>query len=113
MPTDFLTITNVRVRLDVKVISDSGFDSVAVAASGKVVTFNKSFADIRSLSVTAANNGNYPVIAVYDFVDIPNPQNFTVFLLAAQDFAAGGITAGQKVTGAFSWQAEGIERATI
>lgn len=113
MATDFLTITNVRVRLDVKVIRDSGFDSVSDAANGKVVTFNKSFADIRSINVTAANNGNFPVIAVYDFVDIPNPENFRVYLLAAQDFASGGISAGQRVTGSFSWNVEGIERATI
>lgn len=112
MAGEFSTVTNVRVRLDVKEVDDSGFDTVTDANAGKVVTFNKSFADIRSIGVTAASNGNYPVSAYYDFQDIPNPESFIAFIIALQTVPALGVVVGQKVTGNFAWQVEGIERVT-
>jgi hypothetical protein len=55
------------------------------------------FIDVDSISVTAA--GTSPVIAIYDFVDAPNPTTFKVLLYN---------TSGSRVSGTFSWTARGV-----
>jgi hypothetical protein len=54
------------------------------------------FVDIEGISVTP--NGTAARIAIYDFVDAPNPTSFKVLLFD---------TSGNRVTGGFSWQARG------
>jgi hypothetical protein len=61
------------------------------------VTFNVAFVDVQSIAVTPlATTG---VIAVYDFVDAPNPTSFKVLLFN---------TSGTRVSGGFSWSARGV-----
>lgn len=90
---------NLRVRLDVKKAVDSG-NIVANAgdAGGTTVTFNKAFKDIDSITVSVLKNTTGR-IAVYDFVDIPNPVSFKVLVFD---------TAGVRVTEEVSWKARGI-----
>lgn len=104
--TDILRISQVRVRIDQKIISDSGFGTIlpAQASSGLIVNFNKVFLDVRSLVVTAALrlNGGVPVPlqGIYDFLDVPNPTHFTAYLI--------NTSTGQFDYGDFSWSCEGI-----
>lgn len=103
MATEFTKITNIRLKLDVKNLRDADSGQVTNATSGAAVTFNKLFKDIRSITVTAARNDTDMPTAVYDFVDVPNPTGFTVYL-----YATRGVNAGNRITGGFSWSAEGI-----
>lgn len=103
MATEFTKITNIRLREDVKTIRDAGSGTVSTASTGVAVTFNKSFVDVRSITVTAAYNDTDAPAAMYDFVDVPNPTGFTVYL-----YATKGASAGSKITGDFSWSVEGI-----
>lgn len=96
---DFSIISEIRLRLDSKIIKDSGFDSVSVAATGKVVTFNKPFIDVRSIVVSARGDGSSLITPIYDFSGDPNETEFTVYLLD---------DTGAKITGDFGWYAEGI-----
>ncbi|HFD81042.1 MAG TPA: hypothetical protein ENK05_11740 [Gammaproteobacteria bacterium] len=94
---DLLQVTNLEVKLDVKLKNDAG-DGVANAADtgGTTVTFNRQFIDITSLTVTA--KGTSSVTAVYDFVDAPYPTDFSVYLFDSS---------GNRVSGEFSWAAKG------
>jgi hypothetical protein len=103
MATELAKITNIRLKLDVKNLRDAGGGTVSNATTGAAVTFNKSFKDIRSIVVTAARNDTDMPTGVYDFTDVPNPTGFTVFL-----YATKGANAGNRITGDFSWSAEGI-----
>jgi len=73
--------------------------------AGAAVTFNKTFSDVNSISVTPKyiaggnNNGNQNT-AIYDFNDVANPTSFTVYLLDAAD--------GSFADGSFTWQATGV-----
>ena len=94
---DLLGLTALNIRLDSKLRNDSGNGTaVSTDVGGTVVNFNYAFIDVDSLSVTPATTS--PVIAVYDFVDIPNPTSFKVLLFN---------TSGTRVSGAFSWSARG------
>jgi hypothetical protein len=53
--------------------------------------------DVFSISVTPATTT--AVIAVYDFVDVPNPTSFKVLLYN---------TSGTRVSGNFSWSVRGV-----
>ena len=74
-------------------------------ASGASVSFNKTFSDVNSISVTPKyivggnTNGNQNT-AIYDFNDVANPTSFTVYLLDA--------TNGSFADGSFTWQAIGV-----
>jgi hypothetical protein len=93
---DLTYIDALNVTLDSKLKNDAGSDTITVAATGKVVTFNVPFIDVTSITVTA--NGTIAMIPVYDFTDIPNPTDFTAYLFN---------TSGTKITGDFSWTARG------
>lgn len=99
---DFLTLTDLRVRLSVKTIKDSGSDTVSSAATGLTVNFNKEFMDVRSITVTGAYNSSYPVTAVYDYngASAPPDQFMQVYLYRTDT--------GAKITGSFSWKVEGV-----
>lgn len=89
-------LNNLNLRLSIKLQNDGGMDTITVANSGKVVNFTKAFADVDSITVTP--QGTVARYAIYDFVDTPNPTQFTAYL-----FDSGGT----KITGNFSWAAKG------
>lgn len=91
-----VSINIINVRLDSKLINDVGTGTVTNASTGVLVNFTKPFIDVTSIQVTPI--GTTPLFAVYDFVDTPNPTQFTVYLYN---------TAGTRVTGNFSWSARG------
>lgn len=94
---DLLQINGLNVRLDVKIKNDMGTGTANSADSGgTTVNFNTSFIDVESITVTPS--GTTARIAIYDFVDAPNPTSFKVLLFD---------TAGTRVSGPFSWQARG------
>jgi predicted phage tail protein len=95
---DILVLSSLNIRLDAKIRNDSGNGTAnAGDVGGTTVTFNYAFVDVQSISVTPLSTS--AVIAVYDFVDIPNPTSFKVLLFD---------TAGNRVSGAFSWAARGV-----
>ena len=91
-----VSINVINVRLDSKLINDAGTGTITNASTGVLVNFTKPFIDVVSIQVTPI--GTTPLFAVYDFVDTPNPTQFTVYLYN---------TAGTRVTGNFSWSARG------
>lgn len=89
---------NLRARLDVKLEIDSGnIEAEAADVGGTVVTFNKAFRDVNSITVSALSSVELKV--VYDFVDIPNPTFFKVLVFD---------TAGARVDATVSWKARGV-----
>jgi len=94
---DLLQLSGLNVRLDIKIKNDMGNGTANSAdTGGTTVNFNVPFVDIESIGVTPS--GTTPRIAIYDFVDVANPTSFKVLLFD---------TAGNRVSGAFSWQARG------
>lgn len=100
MATAYAQINAPRVRLDVKELNDSGQGTVSVANDGATVSFTKTFVDIKGITVTAKYNASYPVLAVYDYEDVPDPTEFTVYIYRTDT--------GVRVTGDFRWSARGI-----
>lgn len=96
-----LRIPEIRLKIAAKEKRDGGSASVTDATNGKVITFNKHFADIDSITVTPENVDGlgYGVGGYYIFTDVANPTQFTV-ILKRQD-------TGANVTGRFSWAAKG------
>ncbi len=89
---------NLTCRLNVKQEIDSGnalADSTDV--SGTPVGFNKDFKDINSLTATALGTTELKVIV--DFVDIPNPTGFSVYVFDA---------AGARADATIYWKARGV-----
>lgn len=94
---DLLQISALNIRLDTKIKNDMGNGTANSGdTGGTTVNFNVTFVDIESITVTPT--GTAARLAVYDFVDAPNPTSFKVLLFD---------TAGNRVTGGFSWQARG------
>ena len=94
---DLLTISILNVKLDKKLRSDTGRGTANSGDSGgTTVTFNVPFVDVEAINVTPS--GTTARIAIYDFVDAPNPTSFKVLLFD---------TSGNRVSGGFSWQARG------
>lgn len=95
---NLVTVTGLNVRFDVKLRDDAGVKTVSASDSGgTVVNFNVSFVDVDSITVTP--KGTSARIAVYDFVDAPNPTSFKVLLFD---------TAGTRQSGDVSWSAKGV-----
>ena len=92
----FCRMNRHTLRLDAKLKEDGGMATITNANDGVAVTFAKTFADITSISVSAA--GTTASIAIYDFTDSPNPTGFTAYLFN---------TSGTKITGTVSWTAKG------
>lgn len=90
-------IKGLEVKLDSKIRNDSGTGTaISTDTGGTVVNFTKDFVDITSITVTPS--GTTPLIAIYDFVDAPNPTGFKVLLYT---------TSGVRANGSFSWTARG------
>lgn len=89
---------NLTVRLDVKKAVDSGvIVAVSTDPTGTPVTFNKAFKDVDSVVATVQEVNNF--IVVVDFVDVPNPTGFSVYVYNV---------AGVRVTKTVYWVARGI-----
>lgn len=93
----FLEITNLNLRLDVKLRNDAGSGTGNSGDSGgTTVNFNVTFVDVESIIVTPLSTT--AVIPVVNFVDAPYPTSFKVLLFD---------TDGVRVTEDFSWTARG------
>lgn len=94
---DLLAVSRINVRLNSKIKNDAGNGTAnATDATGTQVNFAAGFIDVLSISVTPLSTTAR--FAVYDFVDVPNPTGFKVYMFD---------TAGNRVSGNFSWQARG------
>lgn len=91
-------IRPIRLRVSLKRKHDFGHGTSS-ATLPVTVTFNRSFYDVDSITVAAQFSPSYPVIAVYDFVDVPNPTTFDVYCFRSDT--------GAQVVNDFSWRAEG------
>lgn len=90
-------VEHLGVVLSIQEVSDAGRAYAQAGDSGgTVVPFNKSFIDVASITVTP--EGTTPLIAIYDFSDVPNPTSFKALLYN---------TSGTRQTGWFSWTAKG------
>lgn len=95
---DLMLLTELNYRLDSKLRNDFGTGTAnAGDTGGTTVNLNINFVDVEAISVTPS--GTTPRIAIYDFVDAPNPTSFKVLLFD---------TSGNRVSGAFSWSARGV-----
>lgn len=93
-----LQLSGLNVKISSKSRNDSGNAvSIATDAGGSLVNFNVPFIDINSITVTP--KGTTPIIAIYDFADVPYPTSFKVLLFN---------TSGSRVTAEFSWTAKGV-----
>lgn len=88
----FTGLINVKREMD-----GGNVDVLAADTTGTVVEFNKAFKDIESITVTPLSTVEQ--VAIYDFVDVPNPTEFKILL-----FDAGG----SRVDGTVSWIARGV-----
>lgn len=93
-----ILIKDINLKLDIKLKADAGTGNISNATNGATISFNTSFIDIESITATALNTGGVPAIAVVDFVDVPHPTDFTVYLYNLS---------GNKITGDFTWSARG------
>jgi hypothetical protein len=93
---NIIKMNAMNVKLSVKVRNDKGEGEVTNAATGVVVNFNYPFIDADTPRVQPG--GLVPLIPVVDYLDVPNPTSFTVYLYTL---------AGVKTTGQFSWTAGG------
>ena len=95
---DLLKISALNMRLETKQKTDAGSGTAGASDSGgTTVNFAIDFVDVESITVTPKGS-SAPVIAIYDFTDVPNPTSFKVLLYN---------TSGTRVGGDFSWTARG------
>jgi predicted phage tail protein len=89
----------IRPRIDVatKTIQQTGKLTISDANAGLTVPLTVGFVDVNGINVTPKATG--PRYAVYDFDDVPNPTDFTVWLFDEN---------GTKVTGTFNYIVTGI-----
>lgn len=94
-----MTFYHFHVAISVREEIDSG-EILAVASdvNGTVVTFNKTFKDVDSITVSTKTTTEHYTV-VYRFNDVPNPTSFSVFV-----YDSSGIRIGKTV----EWKARGI-----
>lgn len=99
--TDDLSVayySNIQLTLSVRRETDQGrVDALASDVNGTLVTFNKSFRDVESITATPQTTNTY--YTVIDFVDIPNPTEFRVYVFD---------NTGTRVSATVDWIARGI-----
>ena len=94
---DIVSFSGLNIRLDAKQIEDFGtVSAVSTDTTGTVVSFGKPFVAVTAIHVDA--QGTTSLTAVYDFVSVPNPTSFKVYLFNS---------AGTRVSGTVSWTAKG------
>lgn len=92
-------VWNINTILTVKRENDGGeISALSTDATGTVVLFNKPFKDVESITLTVKEN-TAAFVAIYDFIDVPNPVSFKVYV-----FTLAGVRASKTV----SWKARGI-----
>lgn len=92
-------VFNIQISLNVKREIDSGeVSALSTDATGTQVNFNKIFKDIDSITCTV-DSTTEPYIVIYDFVDIPNPTGFKVYVFD---------TTGNRISKLVSWKARGV-----
>ena len=98
-------LSNVAVKLDTKLKTQTGTITANSADSGGTVVYltedrtstgTKVFIDVESITVAA--NSTTPLFPVYDFTDVYNPLSFKVLLFNSS---------GTRVSGAVSYQVRG------
>ena len=96
---DLLAIVGFRVLLDLKEKKDSGNATANSGDSGGTqVDFNVSFIDVQSIVVTPiGSTAAYAVVE--DFLDVPYPTHFHVYLFDSS---------GTRMSGDISWAAKGV-----
>lgn len=95
---DLINITALNVRMEVKQKTDSGVvAAVSTDSGGTTVNFGVSFVDVSS--ITLSPKATAARIAVYDFIDAPNPTSFKVLLFD---------TSGTRVSGDVGWLVKGV-----
>lgn len=93
-----MEIFNLTINLAVKRENDSGeVTAVSTDVSGTAGTFNKAFKDVDA--VVASVKGTTSLKAVVNFVDVPNPSGFSVYIFN---------DAGVRQNGTVEWHARGI-----
>ncbi|MCR8922671.1 phage tail protein [Dasania sp. GY-MA-18] len=94
---DLVELIDIETRLDKKLINDAGTAScLAGDANGTQVSFEQSFIDVQSITLTA--KGTTAITAIYDFVDAPYPTEFFIYLFDNQ---------GNRVSGDCAWSVKG------
>lgn len=93
------TLDYIRAKLDLKKKYDGGSGEITDATNGLVVEFNQSFLDVNSITLSAKGDGTSVRYAIYDFDDAGDQSSFTAYILDAS---------GTKITGEFSWAADGF-----
>ncbi len=94
---DAFIVNTMEVKLDSKIKSDNGKTTAnASDTSGTIVNFNKTFVDVINITITPL--GTTRKTFVCDFVDIPNPTFFKVYIYDMN---------GNRITSDFTWSAEG------
>lgn len=92
-------VFNVSITINVKRDIDGGaVNALASDAAGTLVNFNKTFQDIESITVTPRSQTE-PLMAIFDFVDVPNPTFFKVFVFD---------TTGMRFDAVVDWKARGV-----
>jgi predicted phage tail protein len=95
---DLLEFNGLNIRFDVKQKNDGGLVQCSASdVGGTPVTFGIQFIDVQSITTTG--QGTIAAFAIYDFVDIPYPTGFTVYLFDKD---------GNRITGNASWAARGV-----
>jgi hypothetical protein len=93
-----IEVWNLQVNIQVKREDDGAeVDAVSTDVSGTSVVFTKAFKDIDKITATA--KAVTPLTVVVDFVDVPNPTGFSVYVFNA---------AGVRVSNRVEWHARGI-----
>lgn len=95
--TSICRISNLSVKLDTKLKSDSGnVSALSTDAFGTIANFTKEFLDVTSITVSP--NSTTPVTAVYDFQDAVLSGNYSVSSnVCTVNVTGHGLIAGQKV----------------
>lgn len=95
--TALYRIAGINLRIDSKLINDAGAATCSASdVGGTTVNFNIPFVDVVGIEVTP--KGTTPVIAMYDFTDVPNPTSFKILLFT---------TSGTRTSGDVSWSVKG------
>jgi predicted phage tail protein len=95
--TALYRIAGINLRIDSKLINDAGTATCSASdVGGTTVNFNIPFVDVVGIEVTG--KGTTPVIAMYDFTDVPNPTSFKILLFT---------TSGTRTSGDVSWSVKG------
>jgi type II secretory pathway pseudopilin PulG len=94
---DSFLLTQVNLVLSAKLRMDSGSAFVDKDdVDGTPVDFNINFLDVQSITVSPKSTN--PIVPIYDFLDVPNPESFKIYLFNL---------AGERVSGNVSWSARG------